>query len=154
MALDHYVSQVHLKNFYSPLLGEAFYAIRKDELKIFHQSSSGVCRIEENSTNAYLREDRIVEEVEKEIFGEIQNKEFVDMIITLRVSGMLKAGKSSDVNWQAIFTTLYEKGAYFVMKNTSALTSEEFEEIKLQTESVGEIEDSLIKEHQIGRAHV
>jgi hypothetical protein len=67
MALDHYVSQVHLKNFYSPLLGEAFYAIRKAELKIFHQSSNGVCRIEENSTNAYLREDRIVEEFLKTI---------------------------------------------------------------------------------------
>lgn len=67
MALDHYVSQVHLKNFYSPLLGEAFYAIRKAELRIFHQSSNGVCRIEENSTNAYLREDRIVEEFLKTI---------------------------------------------------------------------------------------
>lgn len=67
MALDHYVSQVHLKNFYSPLLGEAFYAIRKDKLRIFHQSSSGVCRIEKNSTNAYLREDRIVEEFLKTI---------------------------------------------------------------------------------------
>jgi len=67
MALDHYVSQVHLKNFYSPLLGDAFYAIRKAELKIFHQSSNGVCRIEENSTNAYLREDRIVEEFLKTI---------------------------------------------------------------------------------------
>lgn len=67
MALDHYVSQVHLKNFYASELGEAFYCIRKTELRIFHQSSTGVCRIEENSTNSYLKEDRIVEEFLKEI---------------------------------------------------------------------------------------
>ncbi|MCE5312093.1 MAG: DUF4238 domain-containing protein [Nitrospiraceae bacterium] len=73
MALDHYISQVHLRNFYSPLLGEAFYAIRKDDLKIFRQSSSAVCRIEENSTNAYLREDRIVEEFLKTIEPKYNN---------------------------------------------------------------------------------
>ncbi len=62
MALDHYVSQVYLKNFYSPELGNAFYVIRKNKPGIFHQSSTGVCRIEKNSTNAYLKEDRIIEE--------------------------------------------------------------------------------------------
>ncbi len=67
MALDHYVPQVHLKNFYASELGDAFYCIRKDELKLFHQSSSGVCRIEENSTNLYLKDVRAVEEFLKEI---------------------------------------------------------------------------------------
>jgi len=51
MALDHYVSQVHLKNFYAPELGEAFYASRKQAVRIFPQSSSNVCRIEQGSTN-------------------------------------------------------------------------------------------------------
>lgn len=67
MALDHYVSQVHLKNFYSPELGEAFFASRKSAIRVFHQTSSAVCRIEENSTNAYLLEDRAVEEFLKTI---------------------------------------------------------------------------------------
>ena len=31
MALDHFVSQVHLRNFYSPVLGDLMYAIRKIE---------------------------------------------------------------------------------------------------------------------------
>jgi Protein of unknown function (DUF4238) len=61
MPLDHYVSQVHLKNFYSPALDGQMYAIRKSDLKRFSTGSRSVCRIEDGSTNAYLREDRVVE---------------------------------------------------------------------------------------------
>lgn len=67
MSLDHYVSQVHLKNFYSPSLGKRMYAIRKSDLKAFTPNSVSVCRIEDGSTNEYLREDRIVEEFLKKI---------------------------------------------------------------------------------------
>lgn len=67
MALDHYVSQVHLRNFYSPALGERMYAIRKRDGKAFTPNSESVCRIEEGSTNAYLVKDRAVEDFLKEI---------------------------------------------------------------------------------------
>lgn len=62
MALDHYVSQVHLRNFYSPALGNHMYAMRKSDLKSFPCNSRSVCRIEEGSTNAYLINDRVIEE--------------------------------------------------------------------------------------------
>src|SRR5262249_17422115 len=62
MPLDHYVSQVHLKNFYSPALDGLMYAIRKSDLKKFKCNSQSVCRIENNSTNAYLTRDRAIEE--------------------------------------------------------------------------------------------
>lgn len=62
MALDHYISQVHLKNFYSPVLKNRLYAIRKSNLKCFTPRSEDVCRIEDFSTNSYLREDRAVED--------------------------------------------------------------------------------------------
>lgn len=62
MALDHYVSQVHLRNFYSPVLGERMYAFRKSDGKSFTPNSDSVCRIEEGSTNAYLTKDRAIEE--------------------------------------------------------------------------------------------
>lgn len=62
MALDHYVSQVHLRNFYSPALGERMYAIRKSDGKTFTPNSESVCRIEDGSPNAYLKEDRLIEE--------------------------------------------------------------------------------------------
>lgn len=67
MPLDHYVSQVHLKNFYSPKLGSLMHAIRKSDLKSFTPNALSVCRIEDGSTNSYLREDRAVEEFLKGI---------------------------------------------------------------------------------------
>jgi Protein of unknown function (DUF4238) len=62
MALDHNVSQVHLKNFYSPALAERMYAVRKSDGKAFTPNAESVCRIEEGSTNAYLTKDRAIED--------------------------------------------------------------------------------------------
>ncbi|MCR4290670.1 MAG: DUF4238 domain-containing protein [Candidatus Scalindua sp.] len=67
MPLDHYISQVHLKNFYSPKLGKLMYAIRKNNQKLFTPNAESVCRIPDNSTNSYLREDRLVEKFLKDI---------------------------------------------------------------------------------------
>ena len=62
MPLDHYISQVHLKRFYSPSLGNRMYAIRKTDLKAFTPDAQSVCRIIDGSTNAYLQNDRAIEE--------------------------------------------------------------------------------------------
>jgi len=62
MALDHYVSQVYLKNFYSPDLGELMHAIKKSDLKYFTPNSDSVCRIEKGNSNPFLSEERIIEE--------------------------------------------------------------------------------------------
>jgi Protein of unknown function (DUF4238) len=67
MALDHYVPQVHLKRFYSPELGERFYAISKSSLKCFKPNSKGVCAINFGSTNSYLKDDRAIEQFLAEI---------------------------------------------------------------------------------------
>lgn len=61
MPLDHYVSQVHIKNFNSPDLDERVYAMRKSDLKKFSPRAQDVCRIEDNSSNSYLKEDRAIE---------------------------------------------------------------------------------------------
>jgi hypothetical protein len=62
MPLDHYIPQVYLRNFYSPLLGERLYAIRKSDLKFFTPNSKAVCAINDGSTNAYLKKNREVED--------------------------------------------------------------------------------------------
>src|SRR2546422_7488292 len=67
MPLDHYVSQVHLRRFYSPVLVNRMYAIRKTDFRAFTPDSQSVCGIMDGSTNAYLREDRAVEEFLKTI---------------------------------------------------------------------------------------
>ncbi|WP_372785766.1 hypothetical protein [Phenylobacterium sp.] len=67
MALDHYVSQVHLKRFYSPALNGLMHAVRKSDLKSFTPTAKAVCRIDEGSTNKYLEEPRAIEEFLKPI---------------------------------------------------------------------------------------
>ena len=67
MALDHFVSQVHLKNFYAKALGQRMYAIRKTDLKAYTCDSRSQCRIQDGSTNPYLQEPRAIEEFLKDI---------------------------------------------------------------------------------------
>jgi hypothetical protein len=68
MALDHYVSQVHLRRFYSPSLGgKQMHVIRKSNGAEFPSKSASVCRIEEGNTNTYLTEVRGIEEFLKTI---------------------------------------------------------------------------------------
>lgn len=68
-------------------------------------------------------------------------------IVTIRLFGLIKEGKISDINLDEIFEQLYQKGIYFVMKNTNKLTTTEFEEIKINLEKSNDIEEALIKEH-------
>lgn len=67
MPLDHYVPRVHLRRFYSPVLGNRMHAIRKTDLKTFTPRAEDVCRISEGNTNRYLRGDRAIEQFLKTI---------------------------------------------------------------------------------------
>ncbi|MET0597788.1 MAG: hypothetical protein ABWZ57_07950, partial [Mesorhizobium sp.] len=61
--LDHFVSQVHLRNFYSPALqGRMFYGIKKTDLQKFTARSENVCRTKDGSTNPYFQKPRVIEE--------------------------------------------------------------------------------------------
>ncbi len=85
MPLDHYVPQVHLKKFYSPVLGKRMYAIRKSDLRCFRTNSKGVCGIHDGSMNAYLREDRAIEEFLKTI--EPNYSSALEKLIAGRIDG-------------------------------------------------------------------
>ncbi len=86
-------------------------------------------------------------QIEEEIDKKIKGKEFNNTIITIRIKGTLLSGKQSDINFKEIFEKLYNKSAYFVMKNISKLKTKEFEEIKVEKGSVDDVESKLIKEH-------
>lgn len=106
MPLDHYVSQVHLRRFYSSALGNRMHAIRKADLKAFTPRSEDVCRIMDGSTNVYLREDRAIEDfletiepkynaaLDKLIAGKVDNEcvytiaGFVAYVVTCSPAGM------------------------------------------------------------------
>jgi exonuclease SbcD len=87
------------------------------------------------------------EDVFEDLHNIIKSKEFYDMIVLIRLRGKLKIGRVSDIDLKSIVNDLYSHGAYFVMKNTLAVESEEFNEIKIQTDSVEKIEEQLINEH-------
>ena len=87
------------------------------------------------------------EEVYNYVIDKIEKKEFINTIILIRAHGTLKTGKVSDVKFNELSDKMYSKGAFFVMKNTSRLSSEDFEEIRIDHDNIDNVEDVLIKEH-------
>jgi len=77
----------------------------------------------------------------------IAEKNIKDALVLLRLSGKLNQGRASDIAWNEIIASIHNKGAYFVMKNTNALTSQEYEEVKVSQQSVEDIETALLQEH-------
>jgi len=86
-------------------------------------------------------------EVEHASKEAIKDKDFTETIVTIRLKGKLKTGKPSDINYKEMYAKLYEKNAYFVMKNANFVTSAEFEEIQVSEESAEDIQAKLIEEH-------
>ena len=76
-----------------------------------------------------------------------KNKELNNTIVLIRLAGTLESGKPSDIDFRDIFSRIYEKSAYFVMKSSHAVVSKEFEEIRTDAKNVEDIESFLIKEH-------
>ncbi|MBI3035421.1 exonuclease SbcCD subunit D [Candidatus Woesearchaeota archaeon] len=87
------------------------------------------------------------EEIKNEILSHFKNKELNDTIVLIRLSGVLESGRPSDIDFKGIFSFLYDKSAYFVMKSSHAVTSKDFEEIKTDARNVEDIESFLVKEH-------
>ena len=84
-------------------------------------------------------------ELEHKIIDEIEKVDYLGKLVTIRVSGVLENGKVSDIDFNRIFSKL--EGAYFVMKNTNALKTKDFEEIKISAADSKEVEQKLVKEH-------
>ena len=91
--------------------------------------------------------DMTVDNVRKELIENIENSDIKEKIILIRLKGKMSNGRQADIDFRSIFEMIYKRGAYFVMKNTSALNMTGLEEIKIKSGSAEEIEESLIKEH-------
>lgn len=86
-------------------------------------------------------------DIAEEIQRYFERNNVNNSLITIHLLGTVTKGKVSDINFSEIFEQLYRQGAYFVMKNTSHLGSEEFEEIKIAESNPEMMEEQLIKEH-------
>ncbi len=87
------------------------------------------------------------EQIYDEIINNIRGKEFINTIVLIRLYGSLGSGKPYDIDFKEIFSILYDKSAYFVMKNINQLTTKEFDEIKIDTKSAEDTEEKIIREH-------
>lgn len=85
-------------------------------------------------------------QVEEEVRRKYKEAELGHAIVTLRVQGELISGKTIDIDFRAMIKEMYDKGAYFVMKNTSGLKSPEISEVKVDAASTDEIESRIISE--------
>lgn len=87
------------------------------------------------------------EQASTKIIKNLEQLDVKDKIVLFRVHGNLSSGKPSDINFKSMFDELNEKGAFFVMKNSSKLSGDSFEKISVEHSSSDEIEEKIIKEH-------
>lgn len=90
--------------------------------------------------------------VSEELVKLVEKEEVNDAIVLLRVQGSLVGGGIADIDFRQVFSRLYAKGVFFVMRSTSMLsgesTEEEFEQIP-----ANQIEENLIGEFSGKIAH-
>jgi len=91
--------------------------------------------------------DFSIDEVESTLKEKIGSLHLEDSILTIKLKGKIRSGRVSDINFKEIFHLCYERNVYFVMKNTFQLRNRDFEEIKIEENSVEDVEDKLVKEH-------
>ena len=92
--------------------------------------------------------NKSVIEVKDLLKQELISRDLLDKIVTIRIFGQLSSGKAFEIKTNEIIQMCKDKGAYEVLINKNALTTEEYKSISIQVgETNEEIETSLIKEH-------
>ena len=85
----------------------------------------------------------------QQIISELEKKNLKDKIVLLRVHGILKKGKPSDIKFQEIQDYLEKKQVYVFLKNTAKLELEKQEfQVQLQASEMEKIEDVLIERYE------
>jgi exonuclease SbcD len=93
-----------------------------------------------------LGENRTSRELSGVLRNLIDRVEPKDKIMLLKVDGTLTSGLVTDIDWNEIRDKLMEKGSEFVYINRRGLSTKETPEIKVQGESVKEIESKVLRE--------
>lgn len=88
-------------------------------------------------------------EIEIELMQQVSSTKLTNALVTLRLTGTLREGKTSDINFKKITTFIEEQGAYFVLKNTANLISPEFQQVSLSLGGVDDVEQKLVREHAV-----
>ncbi|MAG52975.1 MAG: hypothetical protein CMH62_03365, partial [Nanoarchaeota archaeon] len=97
-------------------------------------------------------EGKNVNEINEELYRLVENNEFKDKLILLRIKGELESGKISDVKVRSVIKLMEEKGAYSVLKHTEGLKLKELEEIEIKG-NVEDVEKEIVKKN-LGRVEI
>lgn len=91
---------------------------------------------------------QVEDDIRKQIHGkQIHGKDLRNAIVLLRFHGAFGIGSLADVSFSTLSKEMEQQGAYVVLRNTAAVSSPEFEEIKIVEETTEDIEEKLIAEH-------
>ncbi len=85
----------------------------------------------------------------QQILTELQKYDLADKIVLLKLKGILKQGKTSDIKFQEIQEYLKKRQAFSFLKNTSKLEQQKQEmQIQLQPHEMEKVEETLIKKYE------
>jgi DNA repair exonuclease SbcCD nuclease subunit len=91
-------------------------------------------------------ENRTSKEVNEELILQCENIEVQNKIVLLKLTGVLSAGKVSDIEFSKARNMLKSKGAEFVFINRRALTTRETTKITVEDEAPEDIEKKVFTE--------
>jgi DNA repair exonuclease SbcCD nuclease subunit len=129
------------------------FCIVSGDLDIDHQKANLSAKyvpikIKDVLTLSFDCNNKSVSEVQTLINKTISEQKVTDKIITVRIFGELRSGKTYEIKSNRIINKLKDKGAYEVLINKLGLTSKEYTSVSVKTgKSNEEIEKELIKEH-------
>ncbi|RME32142.1 DNA repair exonuclease [Candidatus Woesearchaeota archaeon] len=91
--------------------------------------------------------DKKTPEMVNALLGELREEDVAGKIVLLRITGELCEGRIADVQTKTLVQQWYERGAYFVMRNTAQLSSKELAEVQVRGATTEEVELKVIREH-------
>ena len=92
--------------------------------------------------------NKSIAQVHELLEKKIENIDFDDKVVTIRIFGTLTSGKTYELRTNEIVQKIKGKGAYELLINKSALVSKEYRSISVVVGKTNEeIEDTLIHQH-------
>lgn len=91
--------------------------------------------------------DKTSHKLYDEILNKIEETDFNDKIVIIKVKGTLTSGKTSDINFNEIRMKIREKGAIHVGITHYSFHSKEFEVVTYKGEEISEIERNLFRDN-------
>ncbi|RZN62259.1 DNA repair exonuclease [Methanonatronarchaeum sp. AMET6-2] len=92
-------------------------------------------------------ENKTPDTVVRNIKQEIETNDLEDKIILLKIRGVLKTGKTTEIGLNKIRREIKDRGAAAVRTNINQLRTKEYEEFDIQAGDRKELENQLIEEH-------